>query len=131
MTADERAIRLLISTWLAASKAGDTQKVLSLMSDDALFLVAGHPPMRGKAAFAASLQALADVSIDAASDVQEVRAFGDWAYAWTNLAITVTPRTGGQPLRRAGSTLTVYRKEHGAWVLFRDANLLAPVEADQ
>src|ERR1700683_2989340 len=34
---DERAIRDLVDDWMAASKAGDTQKVLSLMADDILF----------------------------------------------------------------------------------------------
>ena len=48
MQDDERAIRDLIATWLEASKAGDTEKVLSLMADDVVFLVTGHPPMRGR-----------------------------------------------------------------------------------
>jgi uncharacterized protein (TIGR02246 family) len=52
MERDEQAIRNLVSTWLSASKAGDTQKVLSLMADDVVFLVCGRPPMRGKPAFA-------------------------------------------------------------------------------
>jgi uncharacterized protein (TIGR02246 family) len=54
MENDEQAIRQLVTTWLDASKAGDTEKVLSLMADDVVFPVAGQPPMRGKAAFAAS-----------------------------------------------------------------------------
>ncbi len=48
MTTDEQAIRDLISTWLAASAAGDTERVLSLMADDAVFLMPGQEPMRGK-----------------------------------------------------------------------------------
>ncbi|HUQ53794.1 MAG TPA: SgcJ/EcaC family oxidoreductase [Gammaproteobacteria bacterium] len=53
MSADERAIRALVATWLAATKRGDTDAVLELMTDDALFLVAARPPMN-KAAFAAA-----------------------------------------------------------------------------
>ncbi len=45
MTNDEQAIRETIATWLAASAAGDDERVLSLMSDDVLFLTAGRPPM--------------------------------------------------------------------------------------
>ena len=44
MQDEEQAIRELVATWLRASKAGDTDKVLSLMADDVVFLVAGHPP---------------------------------------------------------------------------------------
>jgi uncharacterized protein (TIGR02246 family) len=126
MTADERAIRMLISTWLNATRAGDADKVLTLMSDEVVFLTAGHPPVRGKATFAASQQALANASIEASGDVQEIRTFGEWGYAWTNLTVTITPR-GGTAVTRTGPTLTVFRKERDAWVLFRDANMLAPV----
>jgi uncharacterized protein (TIGR02246 family) len=127
MTADERAIRQLIETWLAASKSGDTPRVLSLMSDDVVFLMPGHPPMRGKSAFAASQDALGDVSIDATSDIEEIGISGDWAYAWTRLRIEMVPRGGGPPNVRSGHTLSVLKRVDGAWLLFRDANLLAPV----
>ena len=73
MENDEKAIRELVTTWLDASKAGDTEKVLSLMTDDVVFLVAGQPPMRGKAAFAASQSALKDAKIDATARFKRSR----------------------------------------------------------
>ena len=85
MENDEQAIRQLVTTWLDASKAGDTDKVLSLMADDVVFLVTGQPPMRGKAAFAASQSALKTAKIDATSAIQEIKVMGDWAYRWTKL----------------------------------------------
>ena len=51
MKTDEQQIRELVSTWHAATKAGDVDKVLTLMTDDVVFLVHGRPPM-GKAEFA-------------------------------------------------------------------------------
>jgi ketosteroid isomerase-like protein len=71
MERDEQAIRDLIATWLAASKAGDTKTVLNLVADDVVFLVPGQ---------------------------------------------------------RSGHTLSVLKKQNGAWVLFRDANLLSVVQ---
>jgi uncharacterized protein (TIGR02246 family) len=50
-TDNERAIRNLIETWMAASKAGDLATVLSLMTDDVIFMVPGKEPF-GKEAFA-------------------------------------------------------------------------------
>ena len=41
---DERAIRELVATWMAASRAGNTAKVLSLMADDVVFQVPGREP---------------------------------------------------------------------------------------
>jgi uncharacterized protein (TIGR02246 family) len=125
MDPDEQAIRKVIETWMTASKVGDTATVLRLMADDVVFLVPGKPPMRGKSAFAAGQNAIKDFSIDASSEVQEVRVMGDWAYAWTALTVAMTPRKGGSTAKRAGNTLSIFRKSAGEWVLFRDANMLA------
>ena len=128
MNDDENAIRKLVADWLAASKTGDHAKVLSLMADDVVFLIPGQPPMRGKAAFASSQKALANFRIDAVADIQEVRVFGEWAYCWNHLEVTVTPREGGAAMRRAGNVLSILQKQaSGAWVIVRDANLLTPV----
>jgi len=44
MSPDERAIRDLVDTWTKASRAGDTETVLSLMSDDVVFMIPGREP---------------------------------------------------------------------------------------
>ena len=128
MQTDEQAIREVVSTWLRASKAGDSETVLSLMTDDAVFLVPGHPPMRGKAAFASSQAAMAQFDLNAASDVQEVTVLGDWAYIWTQLSVVMTPKGGGDAVRRSGPTLSIFRRESGRWLLARDANMLSKAE---
>ena len=46
MTEDE-SIRAVVARWLEATAKGDIQAVLELMTDDALFLVPGHPPWTG------------------------------------------------------------------------------------
>jgi len=53
MQSDERAIRNVIDQWMKASKVGEISVLSNLMSDDVVFLVAGRPPMRGRAAFLA------------------------------------------------------------------------------
>jgi uncharacterized protein (TIGR02246 family) len=129
MQDDEQEIRQLVSTWLAASKAGDVEQVLSLMADDVVFLVTGQPPMR-KADFAtaARLQAGADApQFDGISEIQEIKILGDWAFMWTKLTVVVTPPGDAQPITRTGHTLTILKKQNGKWVLTRDANMLAPV----
>jgi uncharacterized protein (TIGR02246 family) len=124
MTEDERAIRGVVDTWFAATKTGDITTVLSLMTDDVIFMVPGQEPF-GKEIFAARSREMRDVEIDGTSDIQEVRVLGDWAYLRNHIAMTVTPRDGGSPVRRSGYTLTILRKESdGRWRLARDANLL-------
>jgi hypothetical protein len=46
---------------------------------------------------------------------------------WTRLTVRMTPQDGGQPLERAGHTLTVLKRVGSKWLLARDANLLVPV----
>ena len=126
MTNDERAIRQLIDTWMSASRTGDLATVLSLMADDVIFMVPGQKPF-GKEAFAAASEGMKNVRIDGRSEIEELRVLDDWAYLRNHIEVTMTP-DGGTPVRRAGYTLTILRKEaDGRWVLARDANLLAPV----
>jgi uncharacterized protein (TIGR02246 family) len=128
MTEDERAIRQLVSTWMAASQAGDTETVLSLMADDVVFMVPGQEPF-GKEAFAAAARGMRNVRMEGTSDIRELTVLGDWAYLRNHLAVTVTP-PGGQPVRRAGYTLTILRKTPaGQWLLARDANLMTTQQA--
>jgi ketosteroid isomerase-like protein len=55
---DDHAIRSLVEAWMRATAAGDLPRVLELMDDDVVFLVAGRPPMRGKGDFAAASNAM-------------------------------------------------------------------------
>ena len=124
----EQEIRDVITTWMEATKKGDTRAVLELMTDDVVFLTPGHPPMH-KAEFAEGAKAQQSgkaPTFDGTSEIQEVRVLGDWAFMWTRLTVIATPRDDGAPLRRAGHTLTILRKEGGRWKIARDANMLAP-----
>ncbi len=128
MTEDERAIRELVATWMSASRAGDTETVLSLIADDAEFMVVGREPF-GKDAFRAAAQPQKDMTIEGTSDIREIKVLGEWAYLRNYLTVTMTP-PGAAPIRRAGWTLTILRKTPaGKWVLVRDANLMTKVDA--
>ena len=88
----------------------------------------GKPPMRGRDSFERAQRAMGDVAIAAHADIQEVAVFGDWAYCWNHLTVTMTPQ-GAAPLKRAGNVLSVLRKQNGRWMIFRDANLLTRVDS--
>jgi uncharacterized protein (TIGR02246 family) len=42
MTDDEAAIRQVVETWMVASRKGDLETVLALMTDDVVFMVPGR-----------------------------------------------------------------------------------------
>ena len=96
------------------------------MADDVIFQVPGREPF-GKEAFAAMSQGMKGVRMEGTSDIRELRVLGDWAYLRNYISLTVTP-PGGKPMRRAGYTLTILRKDNGRWLLARDANLVTEVK---
>lgn len=127
-TADEQQIRAAIQLWLDASRRGDLATVMSLMTDDVVFLTPGNPPMSRADFEQRSLAATGKVSIEGSADVQEITIFRDIAICWNYLAITMTPE-GAAPMRRAGNVLSVFRRgEDGQWRIWRDANLLGLVQ---
>jgi uncharacterized protein (TIGR02246 family) len=123
MSDDERAIRALVDTWMAATRAGDVATVLNLMTDDVVFMVPGREPF-GKDAFAAASESMRTVRIEGRSEIQELQVAGDWAFLRNHIEMTMT-REGASPMRRSGYTLTIFRKQaDGRWLLARDANLV-------
>jgi len=109
---------------MSASQAGDTATVLSLMTDEAVFMVPGRDPF-GKEGFAAAAQDVKGVRTEGTSDIRELRVLGDWAYLRAYVRVSITP-PGGAAVRRIGYTLTIlHREPDGKWRLARDANLLA------
>jgi uncharacterized protein (TIGR02246 family) len=126
MEKDEQEIRQVVETWLTATKAGDVETVLGLMTDDVVFLVTGRPPM-DKSAFATASRAQskgAAPKIDGKSEIREVRVLGDWAYIWTRLSVTMTPPGGASPMTRSGHTLSIFRRCDPRWRASADTMIL-------
>ena len=125
MSSDEQAIRKLIDDWMQATARGDLDQVLSMMSDDVVFMTVGREPF-GKKEFAAQSQGLKDVKIEGEAQPVEIKVLGDWAYLRNHISVKMTPKSG-QAMQRTGYTLTVLnRRADGRWVIARDANLLPP-----
>jgi uncharacterized protein (TIGR02246 family) len=123
MNEDERAIRKLVEDWMIASKAGDHATLLSLMTDDVVFMVPGQPPF-GKEAFANRTVSPHDPKIEGEAEIVELQVMGDWALLRNRLRIAIIPKDQ-EPIVKSGYTLTILRKNAaGQWQLSRDANLL-------
>jgi uncharacterized protein (TIGR02246 family) len=127
---DQQAIRELLALWHRATAAGDVDTVLKLMAEDVVFLVAGHPPMRGRAAFAQGLRTLLKQhQVESTGEIQEIEVSGDLAYAWSMLTVRIVPLAGGNANVRTGNALSVLRRQaDGSWLVIRDANLLSPAQ---
>ncbi|MDN0084133.1 nuclear transport factor 2 family protein [Crenobacter sp. SG2305] len=123
---DERAIYTLLEAWHRATVAGDNAALLELVCDDVCFYTAGSPPLSGKEAFAAALQANTAFDIDYDWQVDDLAISDTLAYYCGRLRVHMRDRATGATHTRHGHTLTVLRREaDGAWRISRDANLLA------
>lgn len=124
---DEQAIRDLLAEWHRATAVGDVPSLLNLLADDVVFLTPGQPPMRGREAFRVAFDAVVkSMRIESTGEIQELVVAGNWAYCWTQLLVAIIPRSSGAAMRRSGPALTIFRKTaNGAWVVARDANMLA------
>lgn len=121
--ADEAAIRAVVDRWLEATRAGDLEAVLDLMTDDVVFLVPDAPAF-GKAEFADAMAVDGGVEVDASSAIEEVQVLGEWAFIVNHLEVRTTPPEGAT-VRRSGNTLTLLRRgDDGRWRVARDANLV-------
>ncbi len=127
MRADEdtRQIRELVDSWIAASKAHDLRALMDMMTDDVVFMTPGRAPF-GKAEFAADVERMKGVAIDARAEVQEIEVFGPRAYVRSRVRVELT--SPGQTQKRvSGYAMSVLRKEaDGRWRIARDANLVTP-----
>lgn len=123
MQDEEQAIRAVVDEWMRASRAGDVDTVLGLMTDDVVFSVVGREPF-GKDVFAAASRGMDDLTVDGSSEIIEIRVLGEWAFIRNHIRMTITPGAG-DPVRQSGYTLTLLVK--GAdqrWRIARDANMV-------
>ncbi len=129
MESDERKIREVHSTWIDAVNAGDLDRLLTLMADDAVFLNPGQAPF-GRNGFSCAFSAgHQNGRISCISELEEVVVIGEIAYTRSRDALSVTRRADGEVTQLAGHRITVYRKQpDGRWLLARDAHTLAPVK---
>jgi uncharacterized protein (TIGR02246 family) len=126
---DVRAIRELTEAWIAAVRAKDLERLLSMITDDAVFLSASLGPIRGKDMVAALYrESFAKYDIDQTSVFEEIEVTGDWAYAWGTDVLTLTPRDGGAQVRRRGYGLSILQRQaDGSWRYRRGINNMAQV----
>ena len=129
MKSDEQKIHEVHSIWIDAVNCGDLVRLLTLMTEDVVFLNPGQAPF-GRDGFSAAFStAHQKVQLRCISELEEVVVVGEVAYTRSRDALSVTPQSGGETTQLAGHRLTVYRKQPaGHWLLARDAHTLSPVE---
>lgn len=125
MESDEQEIQRVMEEWHRRTAHGELDAILGLMTEDAVFLRCGLPPM-SKTEFAAGFREWAGrARIESKFDVKDIHASADVAYVWSYISIVMTATETGSRTTREGHVLSVFRKSpSGTWLLARDANLI-------
>jgi uncharacterized protein (TIGR02246 family) len=119
----EGEIRCLFSNYVAAANASRAADLAALFADDGIGYPPNAPAAVGKATVQSWYQAVFDqFKVDLRSvDVVEIEAAGNWGFASGTFAITLRPKSGGEPIEDTGNWLTIVKREaDGAWKIYRD-----------
>ena len=131
---DERAIRKLTADWLAAVRAKDIPRLSSMVTDDAVFLPPGFPPIRGKQAVETMYQNFFPQFSSVAQDVaiEEIEVLGDWAFSWGTEKFALVPQAGGSTIEMQGKGMSILKRQpDGSWKFARGINNTLPKPAAQ
>ena len=131
MGSDQQEIQRVMAEWHRRTAHGELDAILGLMTEDAVFLRCGMPPM-SKTEFAAGFREWAGKArIESKFDVKDIHASGDVACVWSYISIVMTATQTGSRTTREGHVLSVFRKAPSdKWLLARDANLIQARKQD-
>ena len=129
-SADLRAIRSTIARWVELVRAKDLPAMLTLVTEDCVFLAGDAPALRGRTALEALYsKSLSVYDFDQRADYEEIRVAGDWAFGWGTDAITATPISGGVEIEYRGYGMTIFHRDaSGVWRFARGINSMRPQE---
>jgi uncharacterized protein (TIGR02246 family) len=122
---DRGAIERFTAEWNAAMKAKDVVRLMSMVTEDVVFLPPGFPPIRGPQAAEAMYRSFfpqfSGIEQEAVSE--EVEVMGDWAFAWGMERIVLVPQGDSTPIRMDGKGLSILKRQaDGSWKCARAIN---------
>jgi len=129
---DEQAIRKLTEDWLAAVRAKDIPRLTNMITEDAVFLPTGQPPIRGKQAVAAMYNSFFPQfsSVEQVIFIEEIQVAGDWAFAWGTEKFVLVPHTAGSPIQMEGKGMSILKRQPGgSWRFARGISNALPQNA--
>jgi ketosteroid isomerase-like protein len=119
---DHRAVRAVIDEWRDAVAAGDSRRLLAVVSNDLEVIPPGQGALTGSAAhqFFQSLFDQFTIQPKPFTD-EEIVVSGDWAFQRYTYELTLTPKAGGASVTERGHGIHIFRRSaDGSWSLVKD-----------
>ncbi len=124
LVAEQSKIRDIESSWVKEAAAKDLEKSAGHYTDDAILMMPGAPPAKGKDAIKAAWKGMLDdpnIKLNFSADRVEMSAGGDLATTRGSYTMTVTNPKTKKPVDDKGSYMTVYKKQaDGGWKVIED-----------
>ena len=116
-TDDRKAIAAATAQFQAAECAGSVDKFRNFFADDLVMMGPNKPPVIGGDSVATLMREFHSAyAVQVEYNSQEIVVFGDWAFDRGTEQYTVTPKAGGEPIRKSGNYLYLYqRQKDGSW----------------
>ena len=113
--AEVEAILQVVEDLDRAENAGDLEQLLSLLTDDVVWMPPGEPALVGKDALR-DWYNVDDFSLEISHKTKEARVDGDLAYNWGIATGAVTRKADGKRVPLSNKYIQVLRKQpDGAW----------------
>ena len=115
-------VKGVIGDWRNAVNAGDIDRILRIAADDLEMMPPGQSPVVGRDAheFLRGFVGQFEADLKPFTN-EEVIVCGDWAFQRYSYDLTVTPRTGGDPVIEHGDGIHMFRRDAtGSWRLAKD-----------
>lgn len=119
--ADVAAVERIAQDAAAAHQAGDSMRLASLFTEDAVVMTDGGESVTGRAAITSMFGGmLRQFTSKATIQPVETRVAGDWAFMRTAVSGTLVPRTSGAPIQLDGKEIAIaQRQSDGSWKVAR------------
>lgn len=113
---DARAVRAVAESWDPMLNSANLDGLVSLMAEDVVRMNPGAAPLVGRGAVRADFQAAFEtVTFDAADNVTEVHADGDWGFAFGAYEDHPTRKRTGVATAELGKWVSVFRRTSGGF----------------
>ena len=118
MSSDVDGINATLERYIAAVNAGDVDTYGGTMTKNVVFMPPDAPKLIGREAVQAwaKKEFFDPYRIRFQVKVDDVQVFGSWAFAPASFALDLTPKAGGEQVRRAGKSMNVFQRQaDGSW----------------
>jgi len=126
-TNESEEIEKVKAAWIAALRAGDVGRLLSMVTDDVVAIHPNGKTTQGKQELADDFRRFfAEFQMDQTAISAETVVAGEWAFDRARVSTQVTPIAGGGPSQVISEVIVILRRDtDGLWKLARTIAVIA------